>query len=82
MVLAAECEHVLEMGAQRVEIRSPAEERRIEVQADRAAGLRQRAQLIVRQVPRIAAQSAAVGMAGQNGACVQSMSCQNAASDR
>lgn len=40
MVLAAEREHVLEMGAQRVEIRSPAEERRIEVQADRAAGLR------------------------------------------
>lgn len=67
MVLAAECEHVLEMGAQRVEIRSPAEERRIEVQADRAAGLRQRAQLIVRQVPRAVAQNAAIGMTGQNG---------------
>ena len=67
MVLAAEREHVLEMGAQRVEIRSPAEERRIEVQADRAAGLRQRSELIVRQVPRAVAQNAAIGMTGQNG---------------
>ena len=67
MVLAAEREHVLEMGAQSVKVCLPAEERRIEVQADRAAGLRQRAQLIVRQVPRAAAQSAGVGMAGQNG---------------
>lgn len=82
MVLAAEREHVLEMGAQSVKVCLPAEERRIEVQADRAAGLRQRAQLIVRQVPRAVAQNAAIGMTGQNGACVQSMSCQNAASDR